>query len=223
MRAKRSALVKELLPKLGLTLGTDSTGRPVPLDVSALFKTTPRHIWLEIGFGAGEHLVAQARAHPEIGMIGCDPFLEGVGKLLSQIDAEGLQNIRVYPGDACCLLSALPAECLGKVFALFPDPWPKRRHHKRRLVNRPFLDALARVMCNDGEFRLSTDHDEYVRWLLGLILRHQSFSWTARRPANWRTRPADAVFTRYERKALAAGRTCVYMEFKRRPLVQHDP
>ena len=219
MRAKRAALVKELLPKLGLTLGADVKGRLMPLEVSELFKSTPSNIWLEIGFGAGEHLVAQARAHPEIGMIGCDPFLEGVGKLLSQIDSEGLQNIRIFPGDAQGLLSALPAGCLGKVFALFPDPWPKRRHHKRRLVNRPFLDALARVMCNEGEFRLSTDHNEYARWLLSLILRHQSFSWTARRPANWRTRPADAVSTRYERKALAAGRTCIYLEFRRRRLV----
>ena len=221
MRPKRLALVKELLPKLGLTVGADGTGRPVPLKVSALFDKRPRHIWLEIGFGAGEHLVAQARAHPDIGMIGCDPFFEGVGKLLSQIDAEGLKNIRIFPGDARGLLSALPAECLGKVFALFPDPWPKKRHHKRRLVNRSFLDELARVMCNDGEFRLSTDHDEHVRWVLGLLLGHEAFGWAARRPGNWQTRPTDAAFTRYERKAIAAGRTCIYLQFKRRRVVQH--
>ena len=223
MRAKRLALVRTLLPKLELTLDADGPGCPIPLEVSELFEPTPHHIWLEIGFGAGEHLVAQARAHPEIGMIGCDPFLEGVGKLLSRIDAEGLQNIRIFPGDARSLLSALPAGCLGKVFALFPDPWPKRRHHKRRLVNRPFLDALARVMRNGGEFRLATDHDEYLRWLLCLIVRHQSFSWTARRPGNWQSRPTDAAFTRYERKALAAGRTCIYLQFKRCQPLQYNP
>ncbi|MFP6715111.1 MAG: tRNA (guanosine(46)-N7)-methyltransferase TrmB [Alphaproteobacteria bacterium] len=218
MRPKRLALTEELLPKLALSVVTDDRGGLVPLELAALFDSAPRDIWLEIGFGAGEHLVAQARANPDVGLIGCDPFFEGVGKLLSQIDAEGLKNIRIFPGEARRLISALPVACLGKVFALFPDPWPKKRHHKRRLVNRDFLDALARVMCDDGEFRLSTDHDEHGRWLLGFLLRHEAFSWTARGPGGWRARPADGVLTRYEQKALAADRTCIYLQFKRRKI-----
>lgn len=222
MRPKRLALVEELLPKLALSVVTNDRGGLVPLELGTLFDSAPRDIWLEIGFGAGEHLVAQARANPDVGLIGCDHFFEGVGKLLSKIDAEGLKNIRIFPGEARRLISALPIACLGKVFALFPDPWPKKRHHKRRLVNRDFLDALARVMCDDGEFRLSTDHDEHGRWLLGFLLGHQAFSWTARRPGGWRVRPADAVLTRYEQKALSAGRTCIYLQFRRRQMGQRS-
>ena len=221
MRPTRLALVKSLLPKLALSIGLGDDGTPTLLKPTELFDAKPQDVWLEIGFGAGEHLVALARANPNIGFIGCDPFLEGVGKLLSQIEAEGLANIRIFPGDANRLITALPGACLGKVFALFPDPWPKKRHNKRRLVNKGFLNSLARIMCDDAEFRFSTDHDEYGRWVLRFLLEHQAFDWGTRRPNDWRARPVDGIVTRYEQKALAAGRTCIYLQFRRRQRVQH--
>ncbi len=221
MRPNRLALVKSLLPKLALAIGAGDGGTPTPLKLSELFDAAPRNVWLEIGFGGGEHLVAQARANPNIGFIGCDPFFEGVGKLLSQIEAEGLSNIRIFPGDANRLITALPGVCLGKVFALFPDPWPKKRHHKRRLVNKGFLNSLARTMCDDATFHFSTDHDEYGRWVLRFLLEHQAFDWSARGPRDWRARPSDGIVTRYEQKALTAGRTCIYLQFQRRQRTQH--
>ena len=221
MRPNRLALVKSLLPKLALAIGAGDGGTPTPLKLSELFDAKPRNVWLEIGFGGGEHLVAQARANPNIGFIGCDPFFEGVGKLLSQIEAEGLSNIRIFPGDANRLITTLPGMCLGKVFALFPDPWPKKRHHKRRLVNKGFLNSLARTMCDDATFHFSTDHDEYGRWALRFLLEHQAFDWSARGPRDWLTRPSDGIVTRYEQKALTAGRTCIYLQFQRRQRTQH--
>ena len=221
MRPNRLALVKSLLPKLALAIGAGDGGTPTPLKLSELFDAKPRNVWLEIGFGGGEHLVAQARANPNIGFIGCDPFFEGVGKLLSQIEAAGLSNIRIFPGDANRLITALPGACLGKVFALFPDPWPKKRHNKRRLVNKGFLNSLARIMCDDAEFRFSTDHDEYGRWVLRFLLEHQAFDRSACGPRDWRARPLDGIVTRYEQKALTAGRTCIYLQFQRRQRVQH--
>ena len=209
MRPNRLALVKSLLPKLALVIGAGDGGTPTPLKLSELFGAKLQNVRLEIGFGAGEHLVAQARANPNIGFIGCDPFFEGVGKLLSQIEAAGLSNIRIFPGDVNRLITALPGVCLGKVFALFPDPWPKKRHHKRRLVNKDFLNSLARTMCDEATFHFSTDHDEYGRWVLRFLLEHQAFDWSAHGPRDWRARPSDGIVTRYEQKALTAGRTCI--------------
>lgn len=186
------------------------------LDPASLFAETPRDIWLEIGFGGGEHLAAQAEQHPETGFIGCEVFENGVAKLLSEIDRRGLGNIRVYPQDARPLLTALTPRSIGRVFILFPDPWPKARHHKRRLVAPAALDRLAEIMTDDAELRLATDDPAYLSWMLQHATNHPDFLWTARRPSDWRERPADWPATRYEEKARKAGRKPAFLRFVRR-------
>ncbi len=144
LRAGRQALMDRLLPELRIDVPADAA--PGAIDPRALFAAPMDQVWLEIGFGGGEHLAAQAAAHPGIGFIGCEPFVNGVARLIARIDEAGLANIRLHPDDARPLLAALPDACVGRVFILFPDPWPKARHHKRRLVTTALLDALARVM-----------------------------------------------------------------------------
>jgi len=210
LRPRRAELVAGLLPRLRVPL--DAAARP-----DTLFAEPPAAVWLEIGFGAGEHLAAQAAAHPDVGFIGCEPFVNGVAALLARIQAEDLSNIRLHDDDARQLLPALGAASIDRAFVLFSDPWPKRRHHKRRLISPGFLDALARVLADGAEFRFASDHMGFVRWTLDLLTRHAAFEWTARRPGDWRRRPPDGVETRYEQKALARGAACVYLSFRRRP------
>jgi tRNA (guanine-N7-)-methyltransferase len=204
----RSALVETLLPALRLP----PAGRIDPQD---LFADPKRCFRLEIGFGGGEHLAAQAEACPDIGFLGCEVYVDGVGSLLRHLDRRGLDNVRLHDGDAREVLERLPDACLDRVFLLFPDPWPKVRHHKRRFVSKPSLDALARVLTDDGMLVFASDHVEYVRWTLERAADHAAFRWLARSPADWR-RPADWVETRYEAKALAAGGCCFYLRFARR-------
>lgn len=187
------------------------------IDPSALFDPPVRDVWLEIGFGTGEHLVAQAAAHGDVGLIGCEPFVNGVAALLAHIDADGLTNVRVFDDDARLLLERLAEASLGRVFMLFPDPWPKKRHHKRRLVGPAGLDSLAKVMRDGAELRFASDHMGYVRWTLDHVLGHGAFAWTARHAGDWRAPPADGFATRYEAKARARGEACVYLAFRRRP------
>lgn len=196
-----------------------------PIDPHRLFEDSTnasvadpiKETWLEIGFGAGEHLAAQAEAHPSVGFIGCEPFMNGVARLMTDIDERGLKNIRVHPDDARNLLDALPDGSISRCFILFPDPWPKARHNNRRIVSHENLDSLARVLSDGAELRLASDHMEYIRWMLFHILRHGAFEWVCRGPADWRRRPADASPTRYEEKALARGDACVYLRFNRCP------
>jgi tRNA (guanine-N7-)-methyltransferase len=200
-------LVDNLLPKIGVPEGA--------LDLKALFPKA-RGFAFEVGFGGGEHLAAQAGAHPDIGYIGCEPFLNGVAKLLTQIDAAKLKNVRVHPDDARDVLPRLPSESLSAFYVLFPDPWPKLRHHKRRFIQSKSLDELARVLKpGGGELRLATDHADYALWALQHLMADRRFRWTADCAADWRVRPADWPATRYEQKALKAGRACVYLRFLR--------
>jgi tRNA (guanine-N7-)-methyltransferase len=171
---------------------------------------------LEIGFGAGEHLAAQAAAHPETGFIGSEVFENGIAKLLAEIEPRRLSNIRLFLDDARLLLAALREASLTRVFILFPDPWPKLRHHKRRIVSRATLDALARVMTDGAELRLATDDRGYLAWMLEHATGHPDFEWLAQRPEDWRTRPVDWPATRYEQKAFAAGRSPTFLRFRRR-------
>ncbi|HJM49959.1 MAG TPA: tRNA (guanosine(46)-N7)-methyltransferase TrmB [Alphaproteobacteria bacterium] len=210
LRPARQALVDKLLPRL--SVGLPATG---VLDAERL-KDGARELWLEIGFGAGEHLASLAGRHPEVRFIGCEPFLNGVASLLAQVNEQGLENILLVHGDARPLLAALPEACLSRVIFLFADPWPKKRHHKRRFVCRENLDAIARVLVAGGDFRFASDHGEYVRWTLARVLRHGAFAWPARSVADWNRRPADWPATRYEAKALAAGRQPLYFRFLRR-------
>jgi tRNA (guanine-N7-)-methyltransferase len=186
------------------------------LDPASLFAAPAHEVWLEIGFGGGEHLAEQAERHPEIGFIGCEVFENGIVKLLGEVDHRGLSNIRVYPDDARPLLAALPPRSIGRVFVLFPDPWPKARHHKRRLIAPPTLDRLAEIMNDGAELRLATDDPSYLAWMLERTTAHPAFSWTARRAADWRERPADWPATRYEQKARKAGRIPAFLRFERR-------
>jgi tRNA (guanine-N7-)-methyltransferase len=208
----RSALFDTLLPALRLPPAEPLGG---PLDPAGLFATPKRSFWLEIGFGGGEHLAAQAQAHPDVGFIGCEVYEDGVGSLLSQVDRLGLGNVRLHD-DARTVLDRLSDACLERVYVLFPDPWPKARHHKRRLISPPVLGALARVLADGGLLIFASDHVDYVRWTLERLTVHGDFRWLAKGPADW-DRPGDWVETRYEAKALAAGRRCFYFLFERLP------
>ena len=198
LRAGRKALMDRLLPQVAIP--EPVPGRPV--DPAALFPEGMAEYWLEIGFGGGEHLAWQAAHHPKIGMIGCEPFVNGVSSLLRQIDDAGLENIRIHADDARPLIDALPDASIARCFLLFPDPWPKTRHHRRRFVQPASLDALARVLTDDAEFRLASDDAGLLDWMLFQLRRHPAFQWTARRAEDWRTRPGDWPETRYEAKAL---------------------
>ena len=155
----------------------------------ALFAATPRAVWLEIGFGGGEHLAALAAAHPEVGLLGVEPFINGVAKLLRAIEDRGLGNVRILMDDARLLLKALPGDSIERAFVLFPDPWPKLRHHKRRIVNTETVAELARVIRPGGELRLATDDPDYARWMLAAMLAERRFAWLAERAADWREPP----------------------------------
>lgn len=175
----------------------------------------PNPLWLEIGFGGGEHLAHQAMLHPNTAIIGCEPYINGIGDLLKKIEAEKLENIRVFTEDARLLIEKLPGACLDKVFILYPDPWPKARHHKRRLIAGPFLDMLARVMKPGATLQLATDWADYATWMLEQLLPHPSFAWTAKTCDDWLNPPADWLSTRYEQKALREKRTPTYLSFLR--------
>jgi tRNA (guanine-N7-)-methyltransferase len=204
-------LTERLLPQLAITLPQAGA-----LDPKTLFPTPPASVWLEIGFGAGEHLTAQAEQHPGIGFIGCEVFENGVARLLGEIARRDLANIRVFPDDARLLLDCLAPASIGRMFILFPDPWPKQRHHKRRLVAPATLDRLAGVMQPGAELRLATDDRDYLVWMLEHLTGHPDFAWAARSPADWRERALDWAATRYEEKARAAGRMPAFLRFIRR-------
>ena len=209
LRAGQEALLDTLLPRLQVALPAE----PQKLDLAALFGDA-REVWLEVGFGAGEHLVWQAEQHPEIGLLGCEPYINGVAKCLAQIERAGVGNVRLFTDDARLLMNALPEQSLGRVFVLFPDPWPKTRHHKRRFVQRATLDVLARLMKQGAELRLATDDPSYLPWMVEHACRHSAFDWLAERPGDWRTRPADWPATRYETKRIAG--TPIFLRLRRR-------
>jgi tRNA (guanine-N7-)-methyltransferase len=184
----------------------------VPLDLTALFGDNP--VWLEIGFGGGEHLAHQAAAYPEVGFIGCEPFMNAVAMLLGKIRERELSNIRIHPGDVRNLFDVLPEASLDKAFLLYPDPWPKSRHHRRRAVTQEYLQPLARALKPGAEFRVATDIPDYVRQTL-IEVPKAGFEWLAEGPEDWRKPWGDWISTRYEQKALREGRTPHYMTFRR--------
>ena len=210
LRKGQKILVQELLPEIEIS--TAST----PLDPSQLFEDHVRDIWLEIGFGGGEHLASQAIAYPHVGLIGCEPFINGVAKLLRWVSEQELGNIRLYCDDARLLLERLPPCSIGRVFILFPDPWPKTRHHKRRIICEPVLARLAEIMKDGAELRIATDDRGYLEWIMQRLFQHPSFEWSACAPEDWRDRPADWPPTRYETKALEQGRHSTYLRYLRR-------
>jgi len=202
--------MESLLPRLAVDLGA-----PSPARLASLFRHAPGDVCLEIGFGGGEHLATQAAAHPGTGFIGCEPFINGMAKALALIEAQGLANIRLHFGDASDLLAWLPAASLARVDLLYPDPWPKRRHWKRRFVQAARIAELARVLRPGGVFRFATDWPDYAAWTLERLLRSPSFAWTAERADDWREPWAGFTPTRYEAKAVQAGRAPCYLVFRR--------
>jgi len=182
------------------------------IDIEELFEG--RDVWLEIGFGGGEHLVHQAVHNPGVGLIGCEPYVNGVAMALGKIRKAGCDNIRIHPGDVRDLFDVLPDDSIACAFLLYPDPWPKKRHHRRRFVTPEHLEPLARVMRPGAVLRVATDIPDYVRQTLIEVPRH-GFDWLAQRPADWRAPWADWLPTRYERKALREGRVPHYLTFRR--------
>lgn len=183
-----------------------------PLDLASLFKG--RDVWLEVGFGGGEHMVHQATQNPDVGIIGAEPFINGVAMLLGKIRKAGVTNLRVHPGDVRDLFDVLPKASISKAFLLYPDPWPKARHHRRRFVTEEHLVPLARVMKSGAAFRVATDIPDYVRQTLEEVPKF-GFSWTAEGPQDWRAPWGDWLSTRYEQKALREGRQPHYLTFIR--------
>ncbi|MCI4644443.1 MAG: tRNA (guanosine(46)-N7)-methyltransferase TrmB [Hyphomonadaceae bacterium] len=196
LSTRQQSLVENLLPKINLPLESERV-----LDLAALFPAK-REIWLEIGFGGGEHLAGQAARNPDVGFIGCEPFIDGVAKMLTAIEEDDLVNIRLHDGDAREVIEALPDASVSRVFILFPDPWPKARHHKRRLVQPVFLEALSRVLKPCGQLRFVTDVRSYADHALEICLANPKYIWSAMRADDWRQPPADHLTTRYESKRL---------------------
>ncbi len=207
LRKGQAALVEDLLPRV-------SVPAQGALDAATLFGDA-RPLWLEIGFGGGEHLAAQAAANPGTGLIGCEPFLNGVVGALNHIRDDALDNVRLHMGDALDVLDRLPPASLARAFLLHPDPWPKARHARRRFVNPGPLDLLADRLQPGAELRIGTDHPVYLRWTLMQMAARRDFEWQAASPADWTTRPGDWPQTRYEAKARRKGHEVWYLRYRR--------
>jgi len=205
LSARQAGLRQTLLGELAYIPG------PEPL---SQFPNSVREVWLEVGFGAGEHLVWQAAQHPQVGLIGAEPYQMGMAKLLTKLEETPLNNVRLYEGDGSEIIQALPDASLGRFFLLFPDPWPKTRHHKRRFLQMEMLDQLARVLKPGAELRFATDDKSYLPYALERLMAHPGFDWLAKGPTDWKSRPADWPPTRYETKAIRGLPT--FLRFVRR-------
>ncbi len=209
LTARHAALMETLLPRLALDLSTR------PTDLASLFPCPVEDVWLEMGFGGGEHMIGQSLAHPQIGILGVEPFVNGMAKALAAIAAQSLSNIRLHQGDAMELLDWLPRACLGRVDLLYPDPWPKRRHWKRRFVQDDKIVAIASALRPGGELRFATDISDYADWTLRHMLRSKDFEWTAVCADDWQRPWPGFAGTRYENKARREGRAPCYLTFRR--------
>ncbi|MEM0986350.1 MAG: tRNA (guanosine(46)-N7)-methyltransferase TrmB [Pseudomonadota bacterium] len=208
---RQKILIETQLPALSIP-----SALPGTLDPASLFDPPVSETWLEIGFGGGEHLIGQAARNPGVGLIGCEPFIDGVAKALTALDTGGHSNIRLHLGDARDVVDRLTPASLARVFILFPDPWPKQRHHKRRLIKDLFLDDLARVLAPGASVRFATDVRHYADWAMVRFHRHPAFEWHAATAADWRRPPGDHITTRYEAKGLG-DIAPVYFDFTRAP------
>ena len=210
LRIHQADLIEHLLPRLSLDIGGAS-----PPDLAVLFDPPADHVRLEIGFGGGEHLIAEALALPNVGFIGCEPYVNGMAKILAQIEAHNIGNIRLFAGDAAELLAWAPPRALARIDLIHPDPWPKRRHWKRRFVQDATVAAMARVLKQDGEFRFVSDIADYCAWTLARLSRSSNFVWTAERASDWRLPWTGYTMTRYGRKATREGRQAAYLRFRK--------
>lgn len=196
LSGRQRVLMDELLPKLRVPVGAAGA-----LDPATLF-TDADQVWLEIGFGGGEHVSGQALTNPKTGILASEVFFEGIAKLLGQIEDEGISNVRVWPEDAREMVDGLANDSIDRAFILFPDPWPKARHQKRRIIQPDFLDALARIIKPGGRLRFATDVRSYADEALERFLQHPTFTWTAQAAEDWRAAPEDHIETRYQMKKL---------------------
>jgi tRNA (guanine-N7-)-methyltransferase len=211
LRNHQADLIDNLLPHLALDIG----GGPAPSSLAELFEGEIDDVRLEIGFGGGEHLIAEAQAFPRIGFIGCEPYVNGMAKILTQIEALNIGNIRLYAGDAAELLAWASPQSMARIDLIHPDPWPKRRHWKRRFVQDATVAAMARIVKAGGEFRFVSDIDDYCAWTLAHLMRSPDFLWTAERAIDWRQPWDGYTMTRYGRKAEREGRVAAYLRFRR--------
>ncbi len=220
LRRHHTRLVKELLPQVEIRLPEDEAGEgPAPgsgsLDPATCFgDAPPKEIWLEVGYGGGEHLAGQARINPDVGLIGCEFFVAGVARMLAHLEASDLANVRLFTGDARQLLASLAPASLARIFVLYPDPWPKTRHARRRLISPWAVNEFARLLVPGGQVRVASDIPLYCRWTLQHFLADPRFLWQAEAPGDWREPPKDWISTRYEAKALRQGRTPAYLDFR---------
>ena len=210
LKVPQAAALSELLPVLKLDLKS-----PAPDPFESLWPKPVSAVRLEIGFGGGEHLLHRARMFPDTGFIGVEPFVNSMAKLLGNLEIEGLDDIRLYDDDATQVLDWLPDACIDQIDLLYPDPWPKKKHWKRRFVSKVNLDRFARVLKPGGRFCFASDIDTYINWTLGHIVDHSGFEWTACKAADWREPWQGWPGTRYEAKAIREGRTPCYLEFLR--------
>jgi len=210
LRPHHASLIEDLLPRLALDIAS-----PTPATLTALFSAGVTNVRLEIGFGGGEHLLAEAAAFPDTGFIGCEPYVNGMAKILAQIEARGLTNIRLFAGDAAELLAWVPPQSLKRIDLIHPDPWPKRRHWKRRFVQNATIAAMARALIPHGEFRFVCDIDDYTSWTLWHMQGAEDFRWLAERAQDWRAPWPGYTMTRYGMKATREGRKAAYLRFQR--------
>lgn len=208
MRPAPQALLDRLLPALSIAVPAQGVAW-APRD---LFAHPPQQIWLEVGFGSGEHLAWQAARHPDIGMIGAEVFLNGIAGLLGHIESRGLTNIRIFAEDVRVLLPHLPVGCLSRVFVLFPDPWPKTRHEERRFIADRNLDLLAPLMQGGALLRIASDDATYQNWVRGVMAGRDDFRDVTSDPAQ---KSEDWPTTRYETKARLAGRAPIFLSFEK--------
>ncbi len=211
LSVRRLELLKTLLPKVGFNFETLQTNIEPLID-----RLIGKHeVWLEIGFGTGEHLAEMAVRYPSVFFVGCEPFINGVAALLSKIDDQALDNILIYSDDARPFLDILPEQSISKVFLLFADPWPKAKHKKRRFVNNKNLDRIARILKDEGEFRFSSDHKDYAIWTHEHLQNHADFHCFNDLNFDWLSVPKDWIVTRYAEKAQANGVKPIHLQFQR--------
>ena len=207
----RQALIEQRLPEISIPLNSEV----MPIDPSELFNPPVKEVWMEIGFGAGEHLAHQAQANPEVGFLGIEPFINGTASLLSKMEQLDITNIRILNDDVWLLLDNLPENSLSRVFINFSDPWPKKRHHRRRLFSHDLLDKLSCQMLPGSELRFASDNINYVRHALETVNCRADFTWDPTCSRDWKYPPVDSIETRYGTKARRAGRSSFYLKFKK--------
>jgi tRNA (guanine-N7-)-methyltransferase len=210
LRTHQADLIEHLLPRLALDIA-----KPGPSDLAGLFDPPAAGVRLEIGFGGGEHLITEALGFADFGFIGCEPYVNGMAKILTQIEAHNIANVRLFAGDAAELLAWAPPHSLTRIDLIHPDPWPKRRHWKRRFVQDATVAAMARVLQPGGEFRFVSDIADYCAWTLTHLARSPDFLWSAERASDWRLPWPGYTMTRYGRKAEREGRRAAYLRFRR--------